>query len=149
MCGVTNLLTTLAMLAGAMLPIQAAINAKLARLVGSPLWAAALSGLMLTAALAVVAQAATRGAPRFAGATDLPWWAWTGGLCGAVVLSVTTATAPRLGASTMIALIMTGQVVCSLLLHRFGLFGLDAQNITPRRYLAALMLLGGAALIRQ
>lgn len=144
----TGLLTALAIVAGAMLPLQAAINARLARLVGSPVWAACLSGLVLTAALAVVGLAATRAGPRFAGGASLPWWAWTGGLCGAVVLSATTAIAPRLGTATMMALVMAGQVVFSLALDQFGLLGLQPHHLTTRRGIAALLLLGGAALMR-
>jgi transporter family-2 protein len=38
----------LTMLAGGMLPLQAAINARLAPVLGGPVWAAAFSGLVLT-----------------------------------------------------------------------------------------------------
>lgn len=139
---------TLAVAAGAMLPLQAAINARLARLVGSPLWAAGISGLVLTAALALVAGAALRAGPRTEGLGGAPWWVWTGGLCGAVVLSATTATAPRLGTAGMIALVMAGQVLCSLLLDHFGVLGLPVLPVSARRLAAAALLLAGAALMR-
>lgn len=139
---------TLAVAAGAMLPLQAAINARLARLVGSPLWAAGISGLVLTAALALVAGVALRAGPRTEGLGGAPWWVWTGGLCGAVVLSATTATAPRLGTAGMIALVMAGQVLCSLLLDHFGVLGLPVLPVSARRLAAAALLLAGAALMR-
>ena len=138
----------LALIAGAMLPLQAAINARLGRVLGSPVWAAAVSGAVLTVALVLLGLFAIRTLPRTEGAATLPWWAWTGGLCGAFVLTATTAVAPRLGTAAMIAMVVTGQVVCSLLLDRFGLFGLAAYPLTPRRLLAAVLLIGGAALIR-
>ena len=53
--------------AGAMPPLQAAMNARLARLVGSPLWAAGIPGLVLTAVLALLAGAAPRAGPRVEG----------------------------------------------------------------------------------
>lgn len=137
----------LAVLAGAMLPAQAAINARLGRVVGSPIWAAAISGVVLTVALAVVAAAITRAGPRTVGLGTLPWWAWVGGLCGAVTLSATTAVAPRLGTASMIAMVMTGQVVCSLALDQWGLLGLTAQPAGGRRFVAAALLLAGAALM--
>ena len=139
---------TLAVAAGAMLPLQAAINARLARLVGSPLWAAGISGLVLTATLALVAGVALRAGPRTEGLGGAPWWVWTGGLCGAVVLSATTATAPRLGTAGMIALVMAGQVLCSLLLDHFGVLGLPVLPVSARRLAAAALLLAGAALMR-
>ncbi len=110
----------LAVLAGVMLPLQAAINARLGRVVSSPVWAAAISGVVLTVALVVVAPALTRAGPRTAGLGNLPWWAWTGGLCGAVLLSATTAVAPRIGAASMMALVIAGQVACSLALGPNG-----------------------------
>ncbi len=138
----------LAVLAGTMLPLQAAINATLARMVGSPVWAAAISGLVLTVALGLLGMAMTRALPRTAGIDSLPWWAWTGGLCGAVVLSATTTIAPRLGTASMIALVMFGQVACSLALDHFGRFGLTPQPITGKRFAAGILLLTGAALMR-
>ena len=138
----------LAVIAGAMLPAQAAINARLGRAVGSPVWAAAISGMVLTAALALVATAMTRAGPRTDGLGSLPWWAWIGGLCGAVTLSATTAAAPRLGTASMIALVMSGQVACSLAVDQWGLFGLAAQPASGRRLAAAALLLAGAALMR-
>jgi transporter family-2 protein len=59
-----------------------------------------------------------------------------------------TAAAPRLGAATMIAAVICGQVIFSLILDRFGLFGLTVQPLSPRRVLAACLLLSGAFLIR-
>ena len=138
----------LAVAAGAMLPLQAAINARLARLVGSPLWAAGISGLVLTAALALLAGVALRAGPRFEGLGGAPWWVWTGGMCGAVVLSATTATAPRLGTAGMIALVMAGQVLCALLLDHYGVLGLPVLPISAKRLAAAALLLAGAALMR-
>lgn len=140
--------SALAVVAGVMLPLQAAINARLARVVGGPVWAAAVSGLVLTIVLAAVASAATRPGPRTSGLDALPWWAWTGGLCGAIVLSATTAIAPRLGTASMIALVMTGQVLSSLVLDNFGLLGLSAEPLSLKRLAAAALLIGGAALMR-
>ncbi len=128
--------------------MQAAINARLARALGGPVWGAAISGLVLTIVLAVVASAAGRGGPRISGLGALPWWEWTGGFCGAILLSATTATAPRLGAGSMIALIMTGQVLCSVALDNFGLLGPEVQPLSVKRSIAAALLVIGAALMR-
>ena len=144
----TSFYLGLAVLAGGMLPVQAAVNARLARVVGGPVWAAAVSGLILTLVLAVVAGAATRGGPRISGLDALPWWAWIGGFCGALLLWATTASAPRLGAGSMIALVMIGQVLGSLALDNFGLLGSAAQPLSIRRSIAGALLVIGAILMR-
>ena len=48
----------------------------------------------------------------------------------------------------MMALVMAGQVVCSLALDNWGLLGLDVQPASGRRLFAAALLLVGAALMR-
>ena len=62
-------------------------------------------------------------------------------------MSATTAVAPRLGTASMIALVMTGQVVCSLALDQWGLLGLAAQPAGGKRLVAGVLLLAGAALM--
>jgi bacterial/archaeal transporter family-2 protein len=138
----------LVVFAGGMLPLQAATNARLAGAVGGPVWAAALSGLVLTIVLTVVASTTSRGGPRLDGLGALPWWAWIGGFCGAVLLSVSTALTRRLGAEQLIALVMTGQVLGSIALDHFGLVGLAPQPLNVRRAIAAGLLIIGAALMR-
>ncbi len=136
----------IAIVAGTMLPMQAVINARLARPLESPLWAAAISGAVTTVALVIIGLATTRGLPRGEGSADLPPWSWAGGLCGAIALTAMTATAPRLGAATMIALVVTGQVVFSLVVDQYGLFGAASYPLTLRRVIAAGLLLIGAML---
>ncbi len=135
-----------ALLAGTMLPLQAVINARLARPFGSPLWAAAISGAVTTVALVVIGLAASRGLPRSEDGAELPLWSWAGGLCGAIALTAMTATAPRLGAATMIAMVVTGQVAFSLVLDQYGLFGSASYPLTLRRVAAVCLLLAGALL---
>jgi bacterial/archaeal transporter family-2 protein len=138
----------LALLAGAMLPLQAAFNARLGRLLGSSIWAASVSAAVTTLSLVVIGAVMLRTPPRIAEASNLPWWAWAGGFCGVLALVGMTTAAPRLGAATMIAAVMCSQVALSLLLDRFGLFDLPAQPLTAQRMLAAGLLAGGAFLIR-
>jgi bacterial/archaeal transporter family-2 protein len=137
----------LALFSGAMVPIQAAINGRLARALGSAIWAAAVSGLLLAVLLAVVGLVVFRSGPRTDAIAAMPWWAWTGCLFGAVFLSATAALAPRLGAASMIALVMAGQVLASLALDHFGALGLAEQPADARRLAAAALLLAGAWLM--
>ena len=143
-----TLYLVLAVLAGGMLTLQSAINARLAGAVGGPVWAAAVSGLILTVVLTLIASATSRGTPRFNDLESLPWWAWTGGLCGAVLLSVSTAVVHRLGAAQMIALVMTGQVLTSITLDNFGLVGLAPHPMNLKHAIAGGLLIVGAALMR-
>lgn len=137
----------LSLLAGAMLPLQAVVNARLAHAVGGPVWAASISALIVAIVLALIAIGAGKPLPGGALMEGLPWWAWIGGLCGAVVLAATATSAPKIGTGVMIALIMVGQVVAALALDRVNWFGMDARSLEARHLIAAIMLIGGALLM--
>lgn len=62
----------LALVAGAMLPLQAALNARLGRVLGSSGWAASVSCAVTTLTLVIVGVA-LRFTPPIAGNADLPW----------------------------------------------------------------------------
>ncbi len=80
-----------------------------------------MSGAVLTVVFAAIGLLTTHTLPRTAGAANLPWWVLTGGLYGAFFLAATTFAVPKLGSATMIATVVTGQVIFSLLLDRIGL----------------------------
>ena len=138
----------LAILAGIALPIQAAINAVLARGAGDPLWASVISfsvGLLVLLLVCVLFRAPW---PVLAGLSALPWWAWIGGALGAVYVASSIIVIPKLGAATLVALIVAGQMLASLLLDHFGALGLPEQGINAWRILGASLLIGGVVLIR-
>ena len=73
---------------------------------------------------------------------------WTGGLFGAIYIAISILLLPRLGAATVIALIVAGQMIGSLAFDHFGLFGLPVHHITAPELPGALFLLVGAILVR-
>lgn len=137
----------IAFTAGAVLPIQAAINGQLARTLGGPIWAAAFTSLSVVAILVVFNMVSGKALPRVDGLAAIPWWAWLSGLCGAIFLTGTTFAVSRLGAANLVALVMAGQIVTAMALDKFGLLGLAAQPLSGQRLLAAGLMVAGAALI--
>ena len=135
-----------ALLAGAMLPIQFGINAQLATWVGGSLRAALVSFVVGAAGLFVAVLFAARGWPDRAG--DAPWWVWTGGLLGAFYVLGSIVTAPKLGAATLVALILAGQAIASLLVDHYGLVGFEEHPVTALRIAGIVLLGGGVALVR-
>lgn len=55
---------------------------------------------------------------------------------------------PRLGAATVLALLVAGQLLASIALDHFGLFGLPQRPVDLSRLAGAVLLLGGVVLIR-
>jgi transporter family-2 protein len=143
------LLLLLALAAGVLLPVQAGVNAQLRSVVGSPLTAALVSFLVGTAGLgtaAVILRAPT--ALRAAWAVS-PWWLWVGGLIGALYVVATIVLAPRLGAATLVAAVVAGQMIASLLLDQYGLLGFPTHPMNGLRVLGAALVIVGVILVQR
>jgi transporter family-2 protein len=87
----------LALVAGAMMPTQAAINNKMAVTVGSPILAAFISFLVGTIALLVYAVATGVPLGDMASAKNAPPIAWAGGILGAFFVASAVILVPRIG----------------------------------------------------
>ena len=141
-------LLLLAVIAGAVVPFQSAINANLGRGLGHPEWATLASLLVSILVLLPVILALRLPLPSLGFITKAPLWMWTGGAFGVCFISLALVLLPKLGASGFIALAMAGQILASLLLDHFGLFGLVERQLTAPRLLGVLMLIGGVVLIQ-
>ena len=141
-------LLLLAVIAGAVVPFQSAINANLGRGLGHPLWATLASLLVSVAVLLPVIVAMRLPLPTLAFITKAPLWMWAGGAFGVCFISLALMLLPKLGASGFIALALAGQVVASLVLDHFGLFGLVERQMTLPRVLGAVLLIAGVVLIQ-
>ena len=137
-----------ALAAGAMLPIQAGINAQLSDWLDSPVRASLVSFAVGTAALLAVTLVAFRGFPGAHRLQEAPWWVWIGGLLGAFYVLGSVVTAPRLGAAGFIAVILAGQSATSLVLDHFGWVGFAEKAATPGRVVGLVLVAAGVLLIR-
>lgn len=137
----------IALLAGAVLPMQAAVNAQLRYVVGSSLLAALVSFGMGTAALLVYAAFARLPLPDGRAALQAPWWAWSGGLLGAFYVLTAILVAPRLGTAALMGLALSGQLIAALVLDHYGLLGLSVHPLSLWRVVGTILLLAGVVLI--
>src|ERR1044072_382145 len=85
----------LALAAGAALPVQTGINARLATFVGGPIRASAISFAVGTIVLVLLALIATRGVVSTGRLGSVPWWGWLGGAVGAGYVPSVVAGGPR------------------------------------------------------
>ena len=138
----------LALAAGAVLPVQAGINSHLKIFAGSPLLAAFISFLVGTIALFGLSVVMRVPWPTISVLAQAPWWAWLGGFLGAFLVFMTIVLSQNLGAAVMVALIITGQMITSLILDHYGLIGFARHPINPTRVLGTILLLAGVFLIR-
>jgi transporter family-2 protein len=139
----------LALLAGALLPVQAGVNLQLRIVLGHPLTATLVSFVVGSVGLAALVGALRLPVPIGAAWARSEWWHWVGGLLGAVYIVATIVVAPRLGAATLVAALVAGQMVASLALDHFGWVGFTVHPIDPWRLLGTALIVGGVVLVQR
>lgn len=137
----------LAIGAGCVMAVQPAVNGRLASQCEHPLQASLISFGTGFLALGVVLVALRLGLPSPSKLQSLPTWAWTGGLLGTYMVTVSLLIAPRLGATRWLALVLAGQITLSLLLDHFGWLGFNKQTISPARLLGVACVVLGVVLV--
>ena len=138
-----------ALLAGALMPVQAGVNARLRGFVGDPIIAALVSFCVGTLALVLYALATRAPLPTLAMASAVPWWSWFGGALGAFFVAVTVILAFKLGATGLMAWIIAGQLVASVLLDHTGAIGFAVREISWQRLVGVALLMCGAVLVNE
>lgn len=135
----------LALFIGMLLPLQALINGALAKQSFGPVFAALASFSVGTLVL-LAWWLASRPAFEATALAKVPWWAWTGGVIGALYVAGATLLIPRMGAASLICVVVLGQVIGSLLLDHFGVLH-PRQPIDGLRVVGALLVIAGALLV--
>lgn len=148
MGAVTNLLFSLLVVgAGISVAVQQILNANLRSQIGSPWWAGFVSYLVGT--LVMLATAMIAKGPRLAevfSARAAPL-SWAGGVFGALFIGTVILAIPRLGVATVLALVVTGQMMAGVGIDHFGLLGVAQHPASPPRLAGAALLIVGVVLV--
>ena len=144
----TFFLYVLALGAGVSVATQQVLNGNLRTSLASPAWAGLVSyaGGLLTMIVAVIAMGER--VPSWKTMAEVPWWAWSGGLFGAAFILLAILLLPSLGAATLFALVIAGQVLAAVTLDHFGALGLTPHPVSTARLMGAALLIAGVVLIR-
>jgi bacterial/archaeal transporter family-2 protein len=141
----------LAFVAGAILPIQGAVNALLWADLQAPLAVGAVSFVVATAGMVLVlllaAIASEMPKPQMRGLPSMPWWGWLGGFVGAYYVVTVFMAIPEIGTAATVGLTIVGQQLVSMLVDRYGLLRLPERPISRLRLTGVGLLLAGVALI--
>jgi transporter family-2 protein len=135
--------------AGISFVMQQVVNADLRSTLGSAVWAGFISylgGTLCMAALAIVLREAL---PSIFAAGQSHWWAWSGGFFGAIYIAISILLVPRLGAATFVALLVTGQMLSSVLFDHYGFLGVAQRPAGLSRLLGSVLLILSVILIRR
>lgn len=142
------LLLLFALLAGAVLPVQAALNVKLGKAVGDPIYAAFLSFLVGAAGLFIYILVTNVELSQLSQASTLNWSVWTAGLLGAFYVGAVIILVPKIGAALTFGVIVAGQLGLSLLMDHYGWLGIPTHTISWQRIGGIILIIAGVVLIR-
>ena len=138
-----------ALVAGALMPVQAGINARLREYLGEPVMASLVSFCVGSLALLAFILVTRTPWPTMAVAATAPWWTWFGGAFGAFFVAVTIILAFKLGATGLMAWIIAGQLIGSVLLDHTGALGFAVREVSWPRMAGVLLLFFGAILVNE
>ena len=144
----TWLYLLLAFVVGIGLSLQVGVNAQLSEWIGDPIRASLVSFAVGTLALGLASLVVAKPWPALAHLGQAPWWVWTGGVLGAVYVASSVVAAPRLGAAVLVALVVAGQSLASVVLDHFGWVGFPEHAVTPGRIVGVILLVVGVVLVR-
>jgi transporter family-2 protein len=137
----------LALITGALIPIQAATNAAFSKSIGNPFITGLMVfvvGLLAMLLFVLCSRVSFPGMSQLAAAPKL---GYLGGLIVATYVVMITILAPRIGVGPAIGLIVTGQIFCSVLIDHFGLFHVASRPLDLARIVGILLMCAGVYLV--
>jgi bacterial/archaeal transporter family-2 protein len=144
----TILLYLAALGAGISVAVQQAVNGGLRAALNSPAWAGFASYLGGLLTMVVVLVAMREQIPSWKLVSATPWWAWSGGIFGGVFILLLILLLPSLGAATLLALVVAGQMSAAVIMDHFGAFGLTTHPVSISRVLGVALVIAGVVLIK-
>lgn len=134
--------------AGMLIPVQAGFNATFKKITSHAVlagcWNTLLATLIFMAALLLFRSPF----PSVAILSQVPWWAYLGGVCGATYVLVSLVFAPKLGAVLLIVCLAAGQMIASVVIDHFGWVGYDIKPFTLTKLAGIFMIVVGVSLIQ-
>jgi transporter family-2 protein len=137
-----------AVIAGAMLPVQGLLNARLGAVMVHPMQATLVNYIGGTIACVVFWLIAQASLPDYKRLASIDWYLYLGGFLGAVFVSGMLYLMPKIGIANMLAAAIFGQLVVSVMFDHFGLAGITVE-ISISRVLGVVLLLAGVFFLQR
>ena len=135
------------LVAGALQAWGPPMNGALRDALTNPWLASLVSFLPVVALLGVLCFCLPRPLPTVAGVSAMPWWAPLGGVIGAFAVIAGLLFVNKVGAGAFAGLTITANILMSLVIDHFGLFGVQQHSISPGRAIGAILMVAGIVAI--
>lgn len=133
--------------AGVLQAVGAAVNGALNKSLVNPWLATAVSFVLVTFVAIGLFVCMPRPLPTVSDVQAMPWWAPLGGITGAVAVFAGLFLIQRLGAGPVNGVTITANLIASLAIDHYGLFGIEQHAMNPWRLAGAVLMVAGVVLI--
>lgn len=142
------IITSLAILAGAAIALQSALNSQLGMLLKSPLMASSiafiLSGIFSFSALLLLKTPSIT----LTTVEEIPFYLWfTGSIFSAFGVSMFFYLAPKIGLGSLMSFALGGQIIMAIIISHFGWFNLPIKPLTFTKVFGVITLIMSITLI--
>ncbi len=137
----------LILVAGALQAWGPPMNGALRKSLENPWLASIVSFLPIVALLMVLWFCLPTPMPTSKGVASMPWWAPLGGLLGAFAVLMGLLFVDKIGAGPFAGLTITANILMSLVIDQFGLFGMQQHSLNAWRILGGVLMTVGIVLI--
>lgn len=136
-----------AAVAGALIPVMAALQGTLGRTIQSPMHGSLIGVGMAFIGVGIVFAIIRPPMPATSLFASVPPVAWFGGFAMAMYAISATFVTPQFGVGNFVMCVVVAQLVMSTLIDQFGLFGAPVFPVDLKRVAGLALLAGGAALV--
>ncbi len=141
-----------AIIIGVLIAIQASTNTALRVQLNSP-WIAAFFnfavGIIALFILILIIKPGTFSEMKPIIAGEVPLWKLIGGLLGAFFVVSVTILVPHLSVCKVVILYLFGQIITSVIIDHWGLFGMPIDRLTVQKGLGIALLIAGVILTQK
>jgi bacterial/archaeal transporter family-2 protein len=137
----------LALITGALIPIQASTNAAFSKSIGNPIITALMVFIVGFVGMIFFVLLTRTSFPKPQQLISAPLYGYLGGIIVATYVVMITLLVPKIGVGTAIGLIVTGQIICAVMIDHFGLFNVPVHSISVSRVAGMLLMIGGVYLV--
>jgi transporter family-2 protein len=133
--------------AGALQAWGPPMNGALRNAFVNPWLASLISFVPIVALLGCIFYFLPQPLPTFENISKMPWWAPLGGIIGAFAVIAGLMFVDRVGAGVFASLLITANFVMSLVIDKYGWFGMPVHELNGGRIVGGALMVAGIVLI--